>query len=109
MRRLGIRVKVESEDLQKQTQKKALKHKNFHLETELDLTTRIEVYDRKRLQTLYKKEESWKFPKGENEIRVMPIIAPEKKIDHSSKDLEIRVELRVEYFTFVPAEYEHIQ
>lgn len=67
-------------------------------EIELQLNTFVEAYDKDQLCSLKKTKGSWKFPKTKRHIKVMPILVEESKIHDRTKDLEIRVDLRISSF-----------
>lgn len=75
--------------------------------TESKLVVRTKAYDPMKLYCLYSNRKVWKFPKGKCQIKFITILAPQKNVDESAKDLEIRVDLRVEcYRPSIPAEGE---
>ena len=85
--KLSIDLKLEGNSFHGQRQK------------EMELLAHTEAYDPVTLSSLHRSEGTWKFPKDEHQIKVMPILAQQVKIDQSSKDLDIRVDLRVLCYT----------
>ena len=91
--KLNIEVEVKSDEIQELVKKE---------KTHLELVVHIEAYDPVKLLSLNSREKSWRyrFPQGTTTIKVLPILASQKEVDDSAKDLEIRVDLKVECFEF---------
>ena len=72
--------------------------------TMLKLIVRIKAYDPMKLYCLHSSRKIWNFHKGECQIKLINTLAPQKKVDESAKDLEIRVDLRVECYKLLENE-----